>query len=110
MITQDTAARIWRAYREIDAAKKLQADLKETQEKEKARNPDIDKKAATLTDTWGRKRHLQLGIPSGDDSTRIFHVSPQLGESVIRAHIANMEAELREAQEQARMELDRVDA
>jgi hypothetical protein len=64
-----------------------------------------DKSAPTLKDAFGRRQHLQLGIPSGENSHRLFQVAPQLAESVIRAHIAKTEAELAEAQEQARLEL-----
>lgn len=66
----------------------------------------VDKNAATLKDAFGRARHLQLGIPSGDNGHRLFDVAPQLAESIIRAHIANKESELARANEQARVELE----
>lgn len=66
---------------------------------------DDDKHAPTLTDAFGRKQHLQLGIPSGNNCHRLFQVKPELAEAVIRAHIAAMKLQLAEANECARVEL-----
>lgn len=103
MITKETAARIWQAYREIEAAHKLLEDMAELREKDR-----VDKYAPTLRDAFGRLRHLQLGIPSGESGHRLFEVSPILAESVIRAHIGHKEAELAEANEQAKIELEQI--
>lgn len=100
MISQETAAMIWNAYREIETAEKLLSDM----EKE-SKNIDHDKHAPSLKDAFGRKRHLQLGIPSGENSHRLLEVRPALAESVIRAHIEHKRAELAEANERARIEL-----
>lgn len=97
MITQETAARIWNAYREIATAKELLAEM------EKA-NKGLE--GPTPREEWRRKYEYQLGVPTGVSSHRLYNVSPKLGESVIRAHIANQEAELAEANEQARIELN----
>ena len=101
MITQETAAAIWAAYREIEASNKLLADTKEIRERER-----LDKTAPTIRDAFGQPRHLQLGIPSGESGHRLLQVSPVLAESVIQSHIANKRAELAEAQERARIELN----
>jgi len=101
MITRDTAAAIWNAYREIEAAEKLLEDM--TRERERLQ---VDKHAPSLRDAFGRLRQLQLGIPSGENSHRLLDVSPVLAESVIRAHIVNKRAALAEANEQARIELN----
>ena len=101
MITQETAMRIWNAYREIAASEKLLFDMEETRKKEHLRNDD-----PTLKDVFGRRQHLQLGVPSGSDSLRVFQVAPELANSVIRAHIANQQARLVEANELARIEID----
>jgi hypothetical protein len=103
MITQETCAAIWGAYREIAAAEKLLADMKEEREKPFS---DRDKHAPTLKDAFGSRRHLQLGIPSGENGHRLFQVSPMLAEGVIRSHIAQKQAELVEANERARLELN----
>lgn len=101
MITKETAERVWLAYREIEAAEKLLDDMKKVRDEEY-----LDKMAPTLTDAFGRRQHLQLGIPSGQNGHKLFYVSPLLAEPVIRSHIAAKRAELVEANEQARIELD----
>lgn len=100
MITRDTAAAIWNAYREIEAGEKLLSDMAKERER-----LDVDKHAPTLRDAFGRVRQLQLGIPSGENGHRLLDVSPVLAESVIRAHIQNKRAELAEVNERARIEL-----
>ena len=100
MISQATAARIWECYREIETAEKLLADMRESAERYRE-----DVREGTLTDAFGRQTRLQLGVPSGDASHRLFNVSPRLAESVIRAHIAVKRGELTETNELARMEL-----
>ena len=102
MITQETASAIWSAYREIEASNKLIEDMAAERSRPFS---DDEKHAATLKDVYGRKRHLELGIPSGQNGHRIYGVSPELAESVIRAHIAKKQAELVEANERARIEL-----
>jgi hypothetical protein len=100
VISQQTAARIWECYREIEMAESL---LKEMSE---AKSYCDEPGQPTLKDAFGRRRHLQLGIPSGDSSHRLYGVSPRLAESVIRAHIADKQKELVEANESARIELE----
>lgn len=99
MITQETASLIWAAYREIEMGEKLLQDMAEAMKWEE------DKTAPTLKDAFGRRRHLQLGIPSGENSRRLFDVPPPLAESVIRAHIAEQKKQLTLANERARVEL-----
>ncbi len=100
MISQETAARIWQAYREISTAEKLLNDMKEIRERER-----IDVHSPTIRDAFGFRRQLQLGIPSGENAPRLFDVNPHLAASVIRAPIERKTAELAEANEQARIEL-----
>ncbi len=100
MISQATAARIWNCYREIAAAEKLLADMAA----ERKKHPD-DPYGESLPDVFGRRRSLQLGVPSGPACHTCLDVSPDLGESCIRAHIAHKQAELVEANEEARIEL-----
>ena len=101
MITRETAARIWSAYREIETAENLLQEM-ETKRQELR----VDQNAPTIKDAFGRIQHLQLGIPSGDNAHRLFQVSPVLAVSVIRAHIAAKQSELAEANECARLELE----
>lgn len=100
MITQETAACIYRAYREIEAGEKLLTDMESIRKAQ-----GLDKTAPTIRDAFGRPQHLQLGIPSGENGHRILDVAPELAECVIRAHIAKKRAELAEIQERARIEL-----
>jgi hypothetical protein len=102
MITRETAADIWECHREIATAEKLLADM--AQEREANRfEPQHE---PTLKDAFGRRQQMQLGVPSGHASHRWFGVSAKLAESVIRAHIADKQAALVRANEQARIELD----
>lgn len=101
MITQETAGKIWTCYREIEASKKLLTDL--TKDDERTRE---DKDLPTLRDAFGRRRHLQLGVPSGENAHRLFDVRPDLALCVIRAHIAEQEAEMVRLNEAARIEVD----
>ncbi len=100
MITRETASRIWHCYREIVVAEKLLADMAKA-----AEDYRDEVHAETLSDTFGRRRKLQLGVPSSESSRSLFDVEPELAKSVIRAHVANKQAELVEANEQARIEL-----
>ena len=101
MISQETAGRIWNCYREIRAGETMLADMKESEEE--YRN---DVRCKTIQDAFGRRSPLQLGVPCGESSHHLLNVAPSLAESVIRAHIANKHAELAEANEQARIELE----
>ncbi len=101
MISQETAALIYAAHREIEAGTKLLDDMKSIRQRD-----HLDKTAPTITDAFGTRRHLQLGIPSGENAHRLLDVSPILAESVIRAHIENKRADLATLNERARIELD----
>ena len=57
-------------------------------------------------DAFGRQKCLQLGVPVSSDGLRLFDVKPTLAISIIKAHVANMQSELVEANEQARIELE----
>jgi len=102
MISQETAREIYNSYREIEAGKKLLMDIEESQK-------DFDriqkKTDPCLKDAFGRCMHFELGIPSGKSGHRILRVRPDLAGSIIRAHIADKEAELLRVQEMARIEM-----
>lgn len=101
-ISKAAAARIWQAHQEIESGKKLLADI------EDALSMGGTSHDATPRDPFGRRRPHTFGIPSGDSGHRMLNVSPKLSVYVIKAHIADMERELQEATEMARMELDGV--
>jgi hypothetical protein len=96
MITLETAARIWNCHREIQVGGKLLANMEKAIEEGEDPNP---------RDAFGRQRNLHLGVPSGENSSQLYDVAPKLALSVIRAHIAEKQRELVEANEQARLEL-----
>lgn len=101
MITKETAARIWSCYRDIEIGTKLMTDLEEN-----LRNyPDAD---PNPRDKFGRQSRLTLGVPTSESSQRMLDVAPRLAVSVIRAHIADKQRDLAEANEQARIELGEV--
>ena len=103
MNSQETASRIWECYREIATGEKLLIDMQEA-----AQDQRNDDHAPQLKDVFGHRRDLQLGVPSGENSHRLFHVRPRLAAAVIRSHIEAKRAELAEANEQARIELTTV--
>jgi hypothetical protein len=104
VISLKTIEMLYKAYREVETGKKLLSDIEKV--RETARNSD--RYAPTLCDAFGRQQHLQLGIPSGDNSHRLLDVSPILAESCIRAHIAQKQKEFLDANEIARVELSEV--
>ena len=108
MVTQKTAERIWNAHREIQTAEKLLEDIAEVRARLDERGET--RKEARLRDAFGNRSRMQLAVPSGDDSRRLFDVFEKLAESIIRAHIADKQRDLVEANEQARIELDQEQA
>ena len=102
MLSRETCEKVWHCHREIEAANKLLEEvigvIKINKEKSHLEMPK------GLKDTWGRQTELELGVPSGENSKRLFRVSFDLAEPVIKAHIAKKEAELKELNEIAKME------
>jgi hypothetical protein len=97
MISVETARAIAYAHREIEVAEKLLADINESMQRRQA--PDI-------RDVFGRLQSgLQLGVPTGDSSQRLFNVEWSLARPVIEAHIANQRAQVAALNEKARAEL-----
>ena len=104
MISSETIERIWKCKREILVGNKILSDMEELTKKAWP-----SETAEKLRDAFGRQQDLQLGIPCGDTSHRLLNVSPLLAVSVIKAHIANKEAQLGEAHEQAKSELNIIE-
>lgn len=82
-ITYETAHAICVAYEEIRAGEKMLEQLKELQK---------NYEPLELRDAFGRRRGLQLGVPSGENGHRLLDVDPKLALAVIEAHIANKKA------------------
>jgi hypothetical protein len=86
MIAYDTAMAIACAYREVETAEKLLAEITETMGATHRDPPDI-------RDAFGRRQDgLQLGVPSGSNGHRLFNVPWALARPVIEAHIASQKA------------------
>lgn len=98
MIGFETARAIAFAYREIEVAEKLLAEISDTIGRRTA--PDI-------RDAFGRHvGSLELGVPSGDNGRRLFNVPWELARPVIEAHVAQQRAVIAALSEKARIELD----
>jgi hypothetical protein len=98
MITKLTATDIAMAYREIEVAEKLLADIVESIKRHEL--PDI-------RDAFGRRQNgLQLGVPSGHDSHRLFDVPWTLAKPILEAYIARQRNIVTALCEKARMELE----
>jgi hypothetical protein len=96
MLSKQTAMDIALAYREIETAEKLREDVVAAADKWKTTD---------LRDVFGRRvDNLELGIPSGDNSRRIFQVPYSLALPVIDAHIALHRSRIMALNEVARIE------
>lgn len=104
MLNQKTCESIWHCHREIEAATNLLSDIDELNKKNKERN-SMDSHKEKLKDVFGRDCELELGVPSGENSKRLFRVSLELAVPVIEAHIANKAAQLAELNAIAKLEL-----
>jgi len=103
MITQETAGKIWQCHREIEAAKELLANEKIF--------PANDSRAwhELPVGRWTREG-FELVVPKDDTCKQLYGIKPELAKSVIRAHLAAMEALLAELSECARLELSGEEA
>ncbi len=96
VLSMETAQRIWNAHREIAVGQKLRNEMA------KAIREGGD---PTPIDSFGRRQKLSLGVPSGENSQRMFDVDARLAVHIIDAHIATKEKELVNASIAARIEL-----
>ena len=101
ILSMETAAEIWNAHREIQAAEKLRDEIAAA-----LANGDDP----TPLDAFGRRRNLSLGVPmEAAGSSRLFDVDPALAVHVINAHIVNKQKALANASIRARLELTSPD-
>lgn len=97
MLSKTTAMDVALAWREIETAEKLLADIVEAQNRLVA--PDI-------RDAFGRPQHgLQLGVPMGHGGHTLFNVEWTLARPIIEAHIARQRSIIAALSEKARTEL-----
>ena len=98
MISYQTAFDIACAHQEIERAEKLLEETKQAISRRES--PDV-------RDAFGRRQPgLQLGIPSGENSTRLYMVEWNLCVPVLTAHIGQMRAKLSALNEIARSEIN----
>lgn len=100
-ISKETATDIALAYREIATAEKLLIEITDAASRYESND---------IRDVFGRRvEGLQLGVPSGKDSHRLFMVPWSMARPIIQAHIARQKGDLAVLNEKARIELDAVD-
>lgn len=98
MITKETAVKIWNCYNEIENAEKIMADLAESSKKSLDEPP-------SLINAFGERCGLQLGVPYGSDSHRIFGVNFEMSIKIIQQHIDEKNRRLEELKAIATLEL-----
>lgn len=104
MISKATCEKIWKCHREIEASEKLLTEI----EKLVVTNAEREIKSqneSQLSNVFRSAQCLQLSVPSGDNSHRLYDLSFALAKPVIEAHIANKRAELAELNAIAELEV-----
>lgn len=103
LISKDTATEIAYAWREIETAEKLLAEINDAMQKWRE-NPDI-------RDAFGRRQDgLQLGVPSGSNGHRLFNVPWTICKPIIELHIAEQRTKLAALTEKAKAEIADINA
>jgi hypothetical protein len=98
-VSSETAQAIAYAYREVEAARTLLKDVEAAMASSSFDQRDI-------RDAFGRRHDgLQLGVPSGAASHRIFNVPFSMCRPIIEAHIANQMALIQLYSEKALIEV-----
>lgn len=98
MITKETAVKIWNCYNEIESAEKIISDLAESSKK----SPD---EPPSLRNAFGDRCGLQLGVPCGSDSHRLFGVNLEMSIKIVQQHIDEKHRRLEELKAIAMLEL-----
>ena len=96
-ISSETARDIALAHREIETAEKLLSEIVETRSRHE--EPDV-------RDAFGRRKGgLQLGVPSGQSSHRLFDVPWSMCQPIIEAHIAQQRVRVEALSRKAMIEM-----
>lgn len=99
VISKQTAMDIALAYREVEAAEGLLEDVRKEVDR-------FGRSGADIRDAFGRVQHgLQLGVPSSQNSHRLFNVPFSLAGPIIEAHIASQRALIALLTEKAKVEM-----
>jgi len=97
-ISKQTAMDIALAYREVETAEKLLEDVRAAMSHGHG--------AKDIRDAFGRTQHgLQLGVPNGDNSHRLFGVPYSLAVPIIETHIVQQRAVIAALTEKAKAEI-----
>ena len=72
MITQETAARIWNAHREIQTGIKLLEDVAQERERQIHLR---DERAPIIRDAFGHRRHFELGVREWNEFPEDHHAT-----------------------------------
>ncbi len=97
-ISQETAAQIWNAHREINAAHKLLENLESALKEGRDPTP--------LKQFGNGRRKYELSVPMDEQSSRLLDVDVSLVPHIVTAQIAKKRQVLAEACIKARMELE----
>lgn len=96
-VSKETAMDIALAYREVEAAQTLLAQVVEATSRRE--QPDI-------RDAFGRRQGgLQLGVPSGQTGHTMYNVPWSMARPIIEAHIAQQRALIATLSEKALIEM-----
>ena len=76
-VTKEQAYELIKLHQEIESAEKMLAVITPA---------NASKEIPDFRDAFGRRRQLQLGVPSGENAHRIYDVPFDLAEVVVRAH------------------------
>jgi hypothetical protein len=106
MITQSTLEAMWACQREISTGEKLIEALEKEYSGEGTFHGQLNRSAPALKDAFGRRQFMQLGIPCGENSHRMYDVPPALAKTVILSCIAAKKVELLALNELAKIELE----
>ncbi len=104
MLSKKICEEIWHCHREIETAEELLADVEKVIQKNHE-NRHTQSHEEKLKDVFGREKDLELGIPCGENSKRLFRVSYELAVPVIKAHMAAKKAQIAELNEMAKIEM-----
>lgn len=96
MISKETCVKIWTCYNEIEKAEEL---LNKTQAANK------DKAAPDLENDHGNRTGHTFGMATDYHTHQLYHVEPDLGVKIIRAHIRRNKIKLRELAEVVKREM-----
>lgn len=98
MISKETAVKIWNCYNEIESAENLLSEMAKSL-------TELPDEPPSLRNAFGERCGLELGVPMGGGSQRIFGVKTEMGVKIINNHIREKQEKLEELKAIAILEL-----